>query len=81
VLLDAVQTAEAQAVAERTLHTRIEHVDSALLAVVNDVVFNFSSMVSSDISTLWFMGTRREKACRTFHRSRRESLQGGLTVL
>ncbi len=32
--------------------TRIEHVDSALLAVVNDVVFNFG-LVSSDVATLW----------------------------
>jgi zinc transporter len=48
----------------RSLHegsrsTRIEHVDSALLAVVNDVVFNFSSMVSSDISTLWVCARSR----------------------
>ncbi|MFB4249300.1 transporter [Pseudomonas idahonensis] len=42
-----------EALHEGSRSTRIEHVDSALLAVVNDVVFNFSSMVSSDISTLW----------------------------
>jgi len=38
---------------EGSRSTRIEHADSALLAVVNDVVFNLSSMVSSDVSTLW----------------------------
>lgn len=37
---------------EGSRSTRIEYVDSALLAVVNDVVFNFG-MVSSDVSTLW----------------------------
>jgi len=37
---------------EGSRSTRIEHVDSALLAVVNDVVFNFG-LVSSDIATLW----------------------------
>lgn len=37
---------------EGSRSTRIEHLDSALLAVVNDVVFNFG-MVSSDVSTLW----------------------------
>lgn len=37
---------------EGSRSTRIEHADSALLAVVNDVVFNFG-LVSSDISTLW----------------------------
>lgn len=37
---------------EGSRSTRIEHVDAALLAVVNDVVFNFG-MVSSDVSTLW----------------------------
>lgn len=41
-----------EALHEGSRSTRIEHVDSALLAVVNDVVFNFSSMMSSDISTL-----------------------------
>ncbi|PMZ55301.1 magnesium transporter CorA, partial [Pseudomonas sp. GW247-3R2A] len=35
------------------------HVDSALLAVVNDVVFNLSSMVSSDVSTLWVCARSR----------------------
>ncbi|NWA01667.1 transporter [Pseudomonas gingeri] len=42
-----------EALHEGSRSTRIEHVDNALLAVVNDVVFNLSSMVSSDISTLW----------------------------
>ena len=42
-----------EALHEGSRSTRIEHVDSALLAVVNDVVFNLSSMVSSDVSTLW----------------------------
>ncbi|CDH77743.1 putative cation transporter [Pseudomonas aeruginosa MH27] len=37
---------------EGSRSTRIEHVDSALLAVVNDVVFNFG-LVSSDVATLW----------------------------
>ncbi|SDH39236.1 transporter [Pseudomonas panipatensis] len=37
---------------EGSRSTRIEHVDAALLAVVNDVVFNFG-LVSSDIATLW----------------------------
>ncbi len=42
-----------EALHEGSRSTRIEHVDSTLLAVVNDVVFNLSNMVSSDISTLW----------------------------
>ena len=42
-----------EALHEGSRSTRIEHVDSALLAVVNDVVFNLSNMVSSDVSTLW----------------------------
>jgi len=37
---------------EGSRSTRIEHVDAVLLAVVNDVVFNFGQ-VSSEISTLW----------------------------
>ncbi|MBB3102220.1 transporter [Azomonas macrocytogenes] len=46
-----------------TLHegsrsTRIEHIDSALLAVVNDVVFSFGQ-VSSDIATLWVCAQER----------------------
>ncbi|MGA9704388.1 CorA family divalent cation transporter, partial [Pseudomonas sp.] len=48
-----------EALHEGSRSTRIEHVDSALLAVVNDVVFNFSSMVSSDISTLWVCARSR----------------------
>ncbi len=43
---------------EGSRSTRIEHVDDALLAVVNDVVFNFG-MVSSDISTLWLCANER----------------------
>ncbi|MHB9797217.1 transporter [Pseudomonas sp. MT3] len=38
---------------EGSRSTRIEHVDGALLAVVNDVVFDFGSRMSSDVSTLW----------------------------
>ncbi|WP_426141809.1 transporter [Pseudomonas sp. DWP3-1-2] len=41
-----------EALHEGSRSTRIEHVDSALLAVVNDVVFDFN-LVSTDISTLW----------------------------
>jgi zinc transporter len=46
-----------------TLHegsrsTRIEHVDSTLLAVVNDVAFDFG-ITSSDISTLWVCARSR----------------------
>lgn len=41
-----------EALHEGSRSTRIEHVDSALLAVVNDVVFDFN-MLSTDISTLW----------------------------
>ncbi|WP_236234985.1 transporter [Pseudomonas tohonis] len=37
---------------EGSRSTRIEHVDDALLAVVNDVVFNFGQ-VTTDIATLW----------------------------
>lgn len=44
---------------EGSRSTCTAHVDSALLAVVNDVVFNFSSMVSSDISTLWVCACSR----------------------
>ncbi|WP_249673007.1 transporter [Pseudomonas abieticivorans] len=47
-----------EALHEGSRSTRIEHVDSTLLAVVNDVVFNFG-MVSSDISTLWLCADRR----------------------
>ncbi|GBL52966.1 putative cation transporter [Pseudomonas citronellolis] len=43
---------------EGSRSTRIEHVDAALLAVVNDVVFNFGS-VSSDVATLWVCARRR----------------------
>ncbi|MBD9675253.1 transporter [Pseudomonas sp. PDM18] len=38
---------------EGSRSTRIEHVDGALLAVVNDVVFDFGSRMSSDVATLW----------------------------
>lgn len=38
---------------EGSRSTRIEHVDAALLAVVNDVVFDFGSRMSSDVATLW----------------------------
>ena len=48
-----------EALHEGSRSTRIEHVDSALLAVVNDVVFNLSSMVSSDVSTLWVCARSR----------------------
>lgn len=41
-----------EALHEGSRSTRIEHIDNSLLAVVNDVVFDFG-MVSSDISTLW----------------------------
>jgi zinc transporter len=41
-----------EALHEGSRSTRIEHIDSALLAVVNDVVFDFNR-VSTDISTLW----------------------------
>lgn len=40
-----------EALHEGSRSTRIEHIDSALLAVVNDVVFDFN-MLSTDISTL-----------------------------
>ncbi|NIE74077.1 transporter [Pantoea sp. Tr-811] len=43
---------------EGSRSTRIEHADSTLLAVVNDVVFNFG-MVSSDVSTLWACASNR----------------------
>ncbi len=43
---------------EGSRSTRLEHVDAALLAVVNDVVFNFD-MVSNDISTLWVCARSR----------------------
>ncbi|WP_277422819.1 CorA family divalent cation transporter, partial [Pseudomonas viridiflava] len=43
---------------EGSRSTRLEHVDSALLAVVNDVVFNFD-MVTTDISTLWVCARSR----------------------
>ncbi|QXI27361.1 transporter [Pseudomonas vanderleydeniana] len=42
-----------EALHEGSRSTRIEHVDNALLAVVNDVVFNLGNMTSSDVSTLW----------------------------
>jgi zinc transporter len=41
-----------EALHEGSRSTRIEHIDDALLAVVNDVVFDFN-MLSTDISTLW----------------------------
>ncbi|MDF0730901.1 transporter [Pseudomonas entomophila] len=43
---------------EGSRSTRIEHTDSALLAVVNDVVFSFG-LVSSDVSTLWVCARSR----------------------
>ncbi|WP_166359356.1 transporter [Pseudomonas akapageensis] len=47
-----------EALHEGSRSTRIEHVDSALLAVVNDVVFNFG-MTSSDVSSLWVCARSR----------------------
>lgn len=47
-----------EALHEGSRSTRIEHVDDALLAVVNDVVFSFG-MASSDVSTLWLCATER----------------------
>lgn len=38
---------------EGSRSTRIEHVDTALLGVVNDMVFNPGNLISSDVSTLW----------------------------
>ncbi|PRA59164.1 MULTISPECIES: transporter [Pseudomonas] len=48
-----------EALHEGSRSTRIEHVDSALLAVVNDVVFNLSNLQSSDVSTLWVCARSR----------------------
>lgn len=47
-----------EALHEGSRSTRIEQVDDALLAVVNDVVFSFG-MASSDVSTLWLCATER----------------------
>ena len=47
-----------EALHEGSRSTRIEQVESALLAVVNDVVFSFG-MASSDVSTLWLCARDR----------------------
>jgi zinc transporter len=47
-----------EALHEGSRSTRIEHVDDALLAVVNDVVFSFD-MASSDVSSLWLCARER----------------------
>ena len=60
-----------EALHEGSRSTRIEHVDSALLAVVNDVVFNLSSMVSSDVSTLWVCVRSRLISARACNRCTR----------
>jgi zinc transporter len=41
-----------EALREGSRSTRIEQLESSLLAVVNDVIFNFD-LASSDVSTLW----------------------------
>ncbi|KPY80186.1 Cation transporter, partial [Pseudomonas syringae pv. tagetis] len=47
-----------EALHEGSRSTRIEHVDATLLAVVNDVVFDFNRL-STDISTLWVCARQR----------------------
>ncbi len=47
-----------EALHEGSRSTRIEHVDTTLLAVVNDVVFDFNRL-STDISTLWVCARQR----------------------
>lgn len=42
-----------EALHEGSRSTRIEHVDSTLLGVVNDMVFNLDNRLSSEVSTLW----------------------------
>lgn len=42
-----------EALHEGSRSTRIEHVDMALLGVVNDMVFNLDKRLTSDVSTLW----------------------------
>ena len=42
-----------EALHEGSRSTRIEHVDSALLGVVNDMIYSLDKRVSSDVSTLW----------------------------
>ena len=42
-----------EALHEGSRSTRIEHVDSTLLGVVNDMVFSLDKRISSDVSTLW----------------------------
>ena len=48
-----------EALHEGSRSTRIEHVDSTLLGVVNDMVFNLDNLVSSDVSTLWVCVSKR----------------------
>ncbi|MFK3796211.1 transporter [Pseudomonas sp. NPDC088444] len=70
-----------EALHEGSRSTRIEHVDSALLAVVNDVVFDFNR-VSNDIATLWvcvrsnLMISARHKPLRSVDRLRSSVKQG-----
>ncbi|MGO4327391.1 transporter [Cupriavidus sp. 2TAF22] len=47
-----------EALREGSRSTRIERLDAALLAVVNDVIYNFG-VTSTDISTLWACADRR----------------------
>ncbi|WP_454720248.1 MULTISPECIES: transporter [Cupriavidus] len=47
-----------EALREGSRSTRIERLDTALLAVVNDVIYNFG-VTSTDISTLWACADRR----------------------
>jgi zinc transporter len=42
-----------EALHEGSRSTRIEHVDSTLLGVVNDMVFRLDKRITSDVSTLW----------------------------
>jgi zinc transporter len=70
-----------EALHEGSRSTRIEHVDSALLAVVNDVVFDFNR-VSTDIATLWvcvrsnLMISARHQPLRSVDRLRSSVKQG-----
>ncbi|AOY91612.1 magnesium transporter CorA [Cupriavidus sp. USMAA2-4] len=47
-----------EALRQGSSSTRIERLESTLLAVVNDVIYNFG-VVSTDISTLWACADRR----------------------
>ena len=48
-----------EALAERSPSTRIEYADETLVAILNDVIYDFSFKESSQVATLWLSIDRR----------------------